>query len=104
MSARKAVLQLCMASRVPDDRFQEHLKTLMEIIRKARAYVGVHELTAGHISLALKNEHPGFSIGQNLGIPWKGRPLTGLNRYTVQSDTVVEPTKSYSGKVLIYGK
>lgn len=103
-SARKAILQLCTTRGIADDHREGHLESLVKAIGKARSYAGPGDVTAEHVSLALKDAYPEFSPGMDTGIPRKHTFHTGTNRYTVEPEIMTETTISLSGKVLTYGK
>jgi len=103
-SARKAIIRLCTEPGVPDEHFAQHLEGLLRVVGRARAYAGIQEITAEHVSLALQEACRG-SLS-----PWESEasrrhpsPAERI-RYTVEPETKMEPTKSHSEKVLIYGK
>ncbi len=95
-SARKAIIRLCTQPGVPDERFEEHLETLLRVIKRARAYAGIQDITAEHVSLALQNACRGSLSTPESGAFRRYPSPAKRIRYTVEPETMMEPTKSHS--------
>lgn len=95
-SAHKRIIQLCTQPGIPDERFEEHLERLLCVIRRARVYAGIHEITAEHVSLALHDACRGSLFTPETGASRRHPSPAVRIRYTVELETMMEPTKSHS--------
>lgn len=95
-SARKAIIRLCTQPGIPNERFAEHLESLLCVFGRARAYAGIQEITAEHVTLALQDACPRSLATPESGASRRHPSPAKRIRYTVEPVTMMEPTKSHS--------